>query len=238
MRLKVFIADDDAGMRLVLKKIIESIDGVEFIGEAADGEEAVRRCAELKPDAVFIDVEMPGLNGVDAARQLIAQLPELALIFVTAHSEYMPDAFEVYAYDYLLKPFKTDRVRQTLRRLQRDSFKSKATPLKTMVLKNRDGMVFVPVSDIILLYREDKLTYIVTAEATHTTSESLNSLQQKLTGGYFFRCHRAYIININSISKIYPYGRWTYLVKLKGTERDALITHDKLEELQGYLGAM
>ncbi|NLL40047.1 MAG: response regulator transcription factor [Clostridiales bacterium] len=237
MKLKVFIADDDAGMRLVLKRIMESMDGIEFIGEAADGEEAVRRCIDLRPDVVFIDVEMPVLSGVEAARQLVEHLPELALIFVTAHSEYMPDAFEVYAYDYLLKPFKTDRVRQTLRRLQRNKMIRKTTPLKTLMLKNRERMSFIPVEEIILLYRENKLTYIVTAEETHSTSESLNNLQQKLATPYFFRSHRAFIINMNFISKIYPYGRWTYLIKMKGTEKDALITHEKLEQLQDFLAS-
>lgn len=237
MKLKVFIADDDAGMRLVLKRIMESMDGIEFIGEAADGEEAVRRCIELRPDVVFIDVEMPVLSGVEAARRLVEHLSELVLIFVTAHSEYMPEAFEVYAYDYLLKPFKTDRVRQTLRRLQKNRLVNKATPLKTLMLKNRDGMAFISVEDIILLYRENKLTYIVTAEETHSTSESLNSLQQKLVAGFFFRSHRAFIINMNFISKIYPYGRWTYLIRMKGTEKDALITHEKLEQLQDFLAS-
>lgn len=96
-------------------------------------------------------------------------------------------------------------------------------------------MSFVNTEDIILLYREDKLTYIISAEETHTTSESLNSLQQKLDGGHFFRSHRAFIINMNFISKIYPYGRWTYLIKMKGTQKDALITHEKLEQLQEFI---
>jgi two-component system LytT family response regulator len=235
MKLKVFIADDDAGMRLVLRKIIESMDGIEFIGEAADGEEAVRRCAADRPDVIFLDVEMPVLSGTQAAKRLNALLPESALIFVTAHSEYMPEAFEVYAADYLLKPFKTDRVRQTLRKLQKAHVRSKAAPAPTLMLKNRDGMSFVPVKDIILIYRENKTTQIVTADCVYTTSDSLNEIAAKLDSGAFFRCHRAYIINISAVTKVYPYGRWTYLVKMKGTDKDALITHEKLEELQEFL---
>ncbi|NLO48326.1 MAG: response regulator transcription factor [Clostridiales bacterium] len=235
MKLKVFIADDDNGMRLVLRKIIESMDGIEFVGEAADGEEAVRRCLAIKPDAIFLDVEMPVLSGVEAAKQLSQLLPESALVFVTAHSRYMPDAFEVYATDYLLKPFRTDRVRQTLRKLQKAHMKAKSVPAPTLMLKNRDGMTFVPVRDIIFICRENKNTLIVTSDSVYTTSDSLSELEKKLDSGSFFRCHRAYIINISAVTKVYPYGRWTYLVKMKGTEKDALITHEKLEELQALL---
>lgn len=234
--MKVFIADDDSGMRLVLRKIIESMEGIEFAGEAADGEEAVRRCLTVKPDAIFLDVEMPVLSGVEAAKQLSQLLPESSLVFVTAHSQYMPDAFEVYAADYLLKPFKTDRVRQTLRKLQKAHVKAKGTPAPTLMLKNRDGITFVPVKDIILIYRENRNTFIVTPDFVCATSDSLNELEQKLDAGSFFRSHRAYIINISAVAKVYPYGRWTYLIKMKGIEKDALITHEKLEELQSILG--
>ncbi|NLT15284.1 MAG: response regulator transcription factor [Clostridiales bacterium] len=236
MTLKVFIADDDAGMRLVLRNIIESTEDMELIGEAADGGEAVRRCVELKPDVVFIDVEMPGITGVEASKQIRALLPDCALVFVTAHSEYMQDAFEFYAFDYLVKPFKTDRVRQTLRRIQKASLKEKVLPAPALMIKNRDAISFVPIKDIILIYIEGRTTYIVTPDASYATSESLSDIARKLDDATFFRCHRAYIVNITAVTKVYPYGRWTYLVKLKGTDKDALITHEKLEKLQSILG--
>lgn len=237
MGLKVFVTDDDAGMRLVLRNIIESTDGTEFIGEAADGEEAVRRCAELKPDVVFLDVEMTGITGVEVSKQITKLLPECAIVFATAHSEYMPDAFEVYAFDYLVKPFKTDRVRQTLRRLQKALIKEKTTPTPALMIKNRDGISFVPVKDIILVYIEGKATHIVTTDGSYTTGDSLNDIARRLGEDSFFRCHRSYIVNVAVVTKVYPYGRWTYLLKLKGTDKDALITHENLEKLQRILGA-
>lgn len=236
MKLKVFVADDDAGMRLVLRNIIESTEGTEYIGEAADGEEAVCRCADLTPDVVFIDVEMPGITGVEASKRIRTLLPECALVFATAHSEYMPDAFEFYAFDYLVKPFKTDRVRQTLRRLQKARLKEKALPAPALMIKNRDGISFVPIKEILLIYIEGKTTFIITPDAEYTMSESLSDIARKLDETTFFRCHRAYIVNVTAVTKVYPYGRWTYLIKLKGTDKDALITHEKLEKLQSILG--
>ncbi|MCL2226548.1 MAG: LytTR family DNA-binding domain-containing protein [Oscillospiraceae bacterium] len=235
MILKILIADDDAGMRLVLRKIIESMDGMECVGEAADGAEAVRLCKELNPDMVFLDVDMPAMTGVEAAKEIAEALPNIVKVFCTAHSQYMPDAFDLYAADYLIKPFKTDRVRQTLRRVQKANIKSKTAPPKTIMLKNREGMTFLPVKDILLVFRENKLTYIETAEGSYTTSESLSSLWAKLDGGDFFRCHRAYIINVTAIANIHPYGRWTYTVSLRGADKTALITQEKLDELQATL---
>lgn len=235
MALSVLISDDDAGMRLVLRKIIEGIDGFGIAGEAADGGEAVRRCSELKPDVVFIDVEMPVISGIEAAKSISELLPETAIIFITAHSEYMPDAFEVYATDYLLKPFKSDRVRQTLRRLQKKLAKSRAASSPAIMIRSKESIDFVPVKDILLVYREDRTTFITTRDDTYTTSDSLNELWTKLDEGGFLRSHRAYIINISAVTRVYPYGRWTYIVKLKGTEKDALITHEKLDELEALM---
>jgi two-component system LytT family response regulator len=235
MALKVLIADDDAGMRLVLRKLIESMEGFEFAGEAADGTEAVRLCADLQPDIVFIDVKMPVLSGDEAAKKIYALYPDTIIIFVSAYSEYMPQAFEVYAFDYLLKPFKTDRVRQTLRKIQKRQSPLRVSTPKSLMIKNRDQMVFVPVEEIIMIYRENRATLIVTKEETYTTSESLNLLMSKLNNSNFFRSHRAYILNIPYISKVYPYGRWTYVVKMKGTYKDALITNEKLQELESLM---
>jgi len=235
MLLKVLIIDDDAGMRTVLRKIIDSMDEVECTGEAVNGSDGVRLCLEQKPDIVFLDVEMPVKTGTEAAKEIINSLPDTRLIFCTAHSEYMPSAFELYAADYLIKPFKTDRVRQTIRRIYKDSVKKKTSPAKTIMLKNRDGMTFLPVSDILMVYKENRSTHIVTSEATHITSEGLGEIWKKLDGGDFFKSHRAFIINTSAIAKMSPYGRWTYIVELRGTDKTALITHEKLEELQELL---
>jgi len=238
MTLSVLIIDDDPGMRSVLRKIIDNMDEVKCSGEAADGEQGLRLCLELEPDIVFMDVDMPVMNGIEAAGCIIESLPNTRLVFCTAHSKYMPDAFELYATDYLIKPFKTDRVRQTIRRIHKEQVKKRTSPVKTIMLKNREGMTFLPVNEILMVYRENRVTNIITADAVnavHTTSESLGDIWKRLEGGDFFKSHRAYIINMSAITKIHPYGRWTYNVALKGTTKTALITHEKLEELQELL---
>lgn len=240
----VLIADDDAGMRLVLKKAIDKTGNFTIAGEAEDGDAALRLFEKLRPEVVFLDVEMPHMNGIECAKKIIDIEPKTIIIFVTAHQEYMPDAFEVYAFDYLIKPFKMDRLNQTLDKVKnagtfkagvaenlQNSHSTQKTPRKLMI-RNRDGISLVDMADIILIQREERNTVIYTQQDRFTTSEGMSELEEKLDRDLFFRSHKSYIIHLGAVSKIFPYGRWTYIVKLKGIDKDALLTHYKYEELE------
>lgn len=242
MSIHVLIADDDAGMRLVLKKGIEKHDGFTVAGEAEDGESALRLFNELRPEVVLLDVEMPVISGVECAKKISDIDPKVIIIFATAHEEYMTEAFEVYAFDYLVKPFKLSRLSQTLDRIKNaGEIRTAAsgsritslpgTPHKLMI-RNRESISFVDVDEILLIQREDRSTVIYTQHDRLVTSEGLSELENRLGSDRFLRCHKSYIINLRAISKIVPYGRWTYVVKLKGTEKDALVTREKYEELE------
>lgn len=241
MNIRVLIADDDTGMRLVLKKAIEKDRDFKITGEAEDGDAALRLFDSLRPDVVFLDVEMPLVSGVECAKKITDINPKAVIVFATAHEEYMPDAFEVYAFDYLIKPFKVERLNQTLKRIKEaDVVKPEGAEnklqdfpktLEKLMIRNKEGISLVDMADIILIQREDRSTVIYTLQDRFTTSEGLSDLEEKLNGKLFFRSHKSYIINLEAVSKIYPYGRWTYIVKLKGTEKDALLTHEKYEEL-------
>ena len=116
--LRVLLCDDEPGMRLILRKLVERAEGFEIVGEAEDGEEGLRLFEEKRPDVVFLDVDMPRLNGVETAKRIQDMDPRAALIFATAYEGYRDEAFEVYAFDYLVKPFKNERVLATLERIR------------------------------------------------------------------------------------------------------------------------
>ncbi|NMA33947.1 MAG: response regulator transcription factor [Clostridiaceae bacterium] len=266
MSIKVLIADDDEGMRLVLKKAVERSAGFTVAGEAEDGGAALRIFESIRPDVVFLDVEMPVMSGVNCAKKIADIDPRTVIIFATAHEGYMPEAFEVYAFDYLVKPFRMQRLEQTLDRIKvtgrfrqgtsgskqdtstgkRDTSVSKqdayenragrpANAPQKLIIRNKEGISIVDTRDIILIQREDGATAIYTSRARFVTSDSLGDIEQKLDGSIFLRCHKSYIINIDYIDKIYPYGRWTYIVKFMGTDRDALMTRESFEKLEKIL---
>lgn len=242
LRFSVLIADDDEGMRLLLKKSIEKNEAFKVTGEAADGESAASLAESLRPDIIFLDVEMPGLNGLECAKRISDINPKTIIIFVTAHEEYMSEAFQLYAFDYMVKPFNPNRIIQTLERIAFMAGHGGDQPseparriekgLGKLIIRNRDGITLIDETDIILIQREDRSTAIYTANERYMTSEGLSELDERLNQEIFFRSHKSYIINLTMIYKIYPYGRWTYVVKLRNTDRDALITRDKYDELQ------
>lgn len=242
--LRVLIADDDMGMRTIMRKIVERVEDFVLVAEAGDGRTAIELVEKLKPDVVFLDVEMPEVTGVDCARAIQDLDPNIVIIFATAHDSYMGEAFEVYAFDYLIKPFKVERVIQTLERVRERLLaragRNTAAPVMTprvvsgrMMLRHRDGVTFVDLQDILLIQREERSTVLYTSEnERYVTSDTLSEMEERLPADVFFRCHKSYIINLNHIKDISPYGRWTYVVRLEGTQHDALITHEKYEELE------
>ena len=248
-KIRVLLADDEAGMRLILRKRIAAAEGFEVVGEAADGEEAIALYEKTAPQVVFLDVDMPGKSGIECARMIQDRNPACVLIFATGHEEYRGEAFEVYAFDYLVKPFKLDRLDQTLQRIRERLALMPRAPLpaptaaepKTvegrLMLRHKDGITFVDMQDILLVQREDRSTVIYTEkDGRYVLPETLSETEERLDPNLFFRCHKSYIINLRRIRNITPYGRWTYVVQLDGTSRDALITHEKYEELEKRFG--
>ena len=243
-KIRIAIADDDAGMRMVVRKLIERADDYALVGEAENGEELLALFEKTRPEVVFMDVEMPGMSGVECARLIQDKNPKTIMVFVTAHEEYMADAFEVYAFDYLLKPFRLERAMHTLdliRQRLRESAGAQDAPQKPVrfnapariMLRHREGVSSVDLNDILLVQREERATVVYVADGGRfVTGDTLGEMEERLPEGMFFRTHKSYIVNINHIESISPYGRWTYIVKLRGTKQDALITHERFEELQ------
>lgn len=249
--ISVVHADDEAGMRLMVRKMIEKSGGFSILGDAEDGEALLQLVKTHRPQLVLLDVEMPKMTGIEVARIIQDTDPSTILVFTTAHDQYMADAFSVYAFDYLLKPFKVDRALQTLEKIKhlirmRESAEQvtattpvipKRTSGGRLMLKHRDGVHFLDMNSILLVQREDRTTVLYTVdEGRFVTNDSLSIMEEKLDTQLFFRCHKSYIINLNQIDNITPYGRWTYIIRLKGTKHDALITHEKYEELERVFG--
>lgn len=240
--IRILIADDDVGMRTVMRKIVERAEGYELAGEATDGSELLELYGQTRPDVVLMDVEMPGMTGIECAKVIQDRNPRTILVFATAHEQYMADAFEVYAFDYLVKPFRTERALNTLS-LIRDRLtgtsepqpapKARSASSGRLMLKHRDGLSFIDIPDILLIQREERASVLYLEDGNrYVTGDSLSELEERLPKDMFFRSHKSYIVNLNQIDSISPYGRWTYIIKLRGTERDALITHERFETLE------
>ena len=253
--IRVVIADDQEGMRMILRKMIAKVDGFVLCAEADSGDKVMELVEKYKPHVCFLDVEMPGMTGIECAKAIQDTDPHTIIVFATAHDDYMAQAFEVYAFDYMVKPFKLERVMKTLERIREVTQTRSALPAAPqeaavsavcskgamsrgaasgrIMLRHKEGVNFVNQADILLVQRENRSTVLYASDGRRfETSESLGDVEERLDPKIFFRCHKSYIINLNVIDSITPYGRWTYVVHLVGTSQDALITHEKYEELE------
>lgn len=244
MSISVMLVEDEEGIRKLLNKIIEKKSGFEVVAESDNLANAVTLFMKKKPEVVFLDIEIGGESGLECAKIIADLEPKTKIIFATAHSEYMSDAFEVYAFDYIVKPFNIDRVNHTLERIE--GLSEKQTPdtshldkivkyekgLEKLLVKGKESMSFVDIKDIILVQREDGNTVIYTKNDSFTTSASLSDIEAKLDKDQFLRSHKSYIINVSQIKKIEPYGRWTYVVAFKDIDKDALMISEKYEEIK------
>lgn len=240
--LRIAIADDDSAMRSIMRRVVEKAGGYEIVLEACDGEALLAGLKDVRADVVLMDIEMPGKTGIECAKVIQDTDPKTVIVFATAHEQYMGDAFQVYAFDYLVKPFKIERMLNTLE-LIRERLLGAPAPVeakaaahrqaKRLMLRHRDGVSMVDTDDILLVQREERSTVMYTADAKrYVIPETLGEIMDKLPEDVFLRSHKSYIVNVNAIDSILPYGRWTYIIKLRGTEHDALITHEKFEELE------
>ena len=242
MAIKVMLVEDEAGIRHILRKIIEKHTEFEVAAECDEMGQAIVDFRLHKPDVVFLDIGIKGQNGVECARILTDLDPKVKIIFATAHSEYMSEAFEIYAFDYLMKPFSIERVNKTLDRIAAleipAGFESGEKIVKTekrrdkLLVKGKESLSFVDIPDIILILRENNSTAIYTEKGSFATSASLAEIEQKRDPEQFLRSHKSYIINLSKIRKIEPYGRWTYTVHFQTGKETALITAEKYEEIK------
>lgn len=240
--MRVLIADDDKSMRFVLRKALEKNENIEIGCEVANGADAAAAFETESYDAAFLDVDMPVLDGIEAAKLILDINPKCMIVFVTAHEEYMQEAFELYAFDYMVKPFKLERLSQTIQRMcefrnaQKDSKETTKEKVEAvsndLLLKVKDGLVVVRPEDIIMIERENRSSVIVTEKELFTINKPLGELEALLPAEDFLRTHKSYIIRLDKIEKMSIYGRWTYVVKLKGTKKDALLTKEKAKILE------
>jgi len=243
----VLIAEDDPVMRRILRKALEELPGVKVIGEAGNGLEAIRLVKETAPQVVFLDIAMPEKDGLEAAREICDSSPGTIIIFATAHEGFTYEAFAVYAFDYLIKPFKIDRIRQTMERVRIRLPKSERvevgphapqaeTHQKKILVKEEGKKIFVSIKDIVFLTREERSVIIYTIEGKIKTTETMEALEQKLAGSSFFRCHKKFIINLNMVKEVQPWGRKTCKIILNNTKRPITMTKARAGVLEKKLG--
>lgn len=228
---KVIIIDDEPLARSIVKKYLSAFPDFEIMTECGDGFEGVKAIAEHQPDLIFLDIQMPKINGFELL-ELIDHSP--SVIFTTAFDEYAIKAFEKNAIDYLLKPFTKDRFEQSIKKFESSGgMTSKITSnLMTqeaennsleqntrIVVKTGTKVKIIPVHEVEFLEADDDFVKIVTAEGGFLKNKTLTFYENTLDKKQFIRVHRSFIVNANQVTKIEKYSKDSHLVILRNGQK-------------------
>lgn len=235
--IRTLIVDDEPVARQGVRRLLESDAGIEIVGEAGNGVEAVRLILELRPDLLFLDVQMPELNGFEVIARVGADAMPI-VVFVTAHDAFALRAFEVQALDYLLKPFDDDRFRTVLERarqqvrLTRDGgldrrlesllrhYADRGGPGVARIMVKEAGVVyFQPVDEIDWIEASDYFTKLHAGGKVHLVSETITRLEQRLDPAVFMRVHRSAIVNLRRVRELRLDYRNRHVIVLTNGER-------------------
>ncbi len=223
--MKAIIIDDERLARQELKKLLVVHSEIEVIGEASNAQEAIENIKQLKPDVIFLDIQMPGKNGFELLEE-ISGVPEI--VFVSAYDDYAIRAFEVNALDYLLKPVQTQRLAETVKKILNKEAVEKTESKISLQTLNDDDQVFVKdgekcwfvkLSNIRLFESEGNYVRILFDTNRPLILRSLNNLDERLNNKTFFRASRKHIINLKWIDSVESWFNGGLMVKLKGGEQ-------------------
>lgn len=256
--IRALVVDDEQLARDELCFLLDQIDDVAVVAQAANGVEGLRLAGEHRPDLIFLDVQMPGLTGFEVARRLLQTELTPQLVFVTAFDQYAVDAFSVNAVDYVLKPVDADRLEQTLERVRRRLASEQASrlPLSAaelervieavearkgrrdqLAIRTGERFVLVQADELIHASLVDEQIFVVTNTVSGTSNyRTLDELQARLDPAVFWRVHRSHLVNITKIKEIVPWFSRNYLLKMKDAKATEIpVSRAQTRRLREYL---
>jgi DNA-binding LytR/AlgR family response regulator len=199
--IRALLVDDEAPARSELRYLLATHPEVEVVGEAASAAEALKLAAAVPYDVVFIDVEMPGLSGLDAARLVHGRGGAPQLVFVTAHEQYALEAFAVEALDYLLKPVDPERLGQVVRRLGKGR-RAAAAPVEKIPVVSGGQTVLLDWDELHYARADGDYCRVHTYDRSYLCTRSLGQLEETLPAERFARIHRSYLVNLGKVAAV------------------------------------
>ncbi|TSB47287.1 LytR/AlgR family response regulator transcription factor [Alkalicoccobacillus porphyridii] len=236
--IRTLVVDDERYNREELIYLLSQYETIEIIGEADTGEACLVQAMKLQPDLLFLDIEMPIMNGMQAAKAL-QELRNIPLIvFATAHPQFAVEAFKYEAIDYLLKPYDEEQLYKSIERIKQRLLIEEApqptTTGKLPVEANGDVYYLEP-TDILYMYRDEKLSRIVSKKGRFESKTPLKELELRLEPFSFFRIHKSYLVNLQAVTRLSPWFNGAYHLELEGVKEQLAVSRNYVKELRKRL---
>ena len=237
--IRTLIVDDERYAREELTYLVSKFPSIQVVGEAENGEAAIIQALQRQPDVVFLDVEMPKMNGMEVAKSLMSMKEVPLIVFATAYPQFAAEAFRINAIDYLLKPYDAEQLSQTINRIEKELSLPSTTEEPSTIGKlavETDGEInYVPITDIMYIYREDKVTKIVTGSRKFDVKFSLKELEDRLVPFSFFRIHKGFIVNLTYVSRLTPWFNGAFQLELEGRVEKLSVSRNYVKDLRHRL---
>lgn len=223
--IRTLVIDDEHYSRKELIHLLKQHPSIDVIGEGESGEQAILKTMQMQPDVIFLDVEMPIMNGMDAAKALreLKNVPKI--VFATAYPQFGVEAFRLDAVDYLLKPYDENQLAETISRLEKLFIKPENNkPVKSagrLAVEVEGEIIYLHPNDIIYISREDKVSKIVTTVKEYEVKTTIKELEERLRKFPFFRIHKSHLVHLDYAKRLTPWFNGAYQLELNG--RDELL---------------
>lgn len=245
--IRVVLIDDEELAIQTLERILSKFSNISVVGSFTDPIKGLMQMATLKPDVVFLDIEMPVINGFEVARQLVSTSEKIQIVFVTAFDDYAVRAFELNSLDYLLKPVTPERMEKTVNRiLSSDSkgisektidsaIKQSKIKMNKVVLNENEKLIVINPFDIYYFTTEGNSVQIITEDKVFSSKETLLYWEEKMIQFDFFRCHKSFLVNLQKVSEIHSMFNNTYIIRLTNKKAEIPVSRRYSASLKNIL---
>ncbi|SHH13624.1 two component transcriptional regulator, LytTR family [Tepidibacter thalassicus DSM 15285] len=231
------IVDDEYPSKEELKYFIKNFSDINILKEFDNGVDALKYIEDNKVDIIFLDINMPNLDGMSLGRIISKFEYKPKIIFITAYKEYAIEAFEIEAFDYILKPYSEDRIVTILKKLEKIEFdRDKKCKFDRITLWKGEKMIVVNIEDIYYCMASERETLVYTKDEEYVVNMSISDFLNKLPKDKFFRSHRSYVLNIDKIKEIIPWFNNTYNIKLKDLDVEIPVSRKNIKKFKHIMG--
>lgn len=237
--MKVIIVEDEFLAQQELSWLIKEHSQMEIVGTFDDGLDVLKYLQHNKVDAIFLDINIPSLDGVLLAQNISQFAHKPFIVFITAWKEHAVEAFELEAFDYILKPYQESRIISMLRKLEtawQQQSSTASSPQSrenaTINLVKDERIIVTSINDIYYAEAHEKMTFVYTKRESYVMPMNITEFCSKLPTAHFFRCHRSYCVNLDKIREIEPWFNNTYILRLRDLDFQVPVSRSKVKEFR------
>lgn len=238
--MKVIIVEDEVLAQQELSWLIKAHSQMEIVGTFDDGLDVLKFLQHNKVDALFLDINIPSLDGMLLAQNISQFAHKPFIVFITAWKEHAVEAFELEAFDYILKPYQESRIITMLQKLESAWQQQTGTGVSPAVIRENDTINLIKderiyvtsINDIYYAEAHEKMTFVYTKRESWVMPMNITEFCSKLPASHFFRCHRSYCVNLNKIREIEPWFNNTYILRLRDLEFEVPVSRSKVKEFR------